>query len=199
MNQNQQKSSDQAADSRQYEYAQQKDTQQQQSIPNRDFQFSFGTKQDVPRKLKLPRSTNYIEAVKAADLLTANDEAIIAKLKENMDEDAVEELSEMTAEELAEELMRSIREELSDTLKELKECRLLGVLAQCYIDGCDVHAINNEGEILDHFKKGIPLPDGLEAGRRVFHQHKKCASVEVYTNYCLVINQDGSVTQVPYA
>ena len=198
MNQNQQKGQDQAADQRQYEYAQQKDTQQQQSIPNRDFQFSFGTKQDVPRKLKLPRSSNYIEAIKAADLLTANDEAIIAKLKENMDEDAVEELSEMTAEELAEELMRSIREELADTLKELKECRLLGVLSQCYIEGCDVHAINNEGEILDHFRKDLPLPDGLEAGRKVFKKHRNCASVEVYTNYCLVVDNDGSVTQVPY-
>ena len=119
MNQNQQKGSGDAAETRQYQYEEQKESKQQ-SVPNRTFQFSFGGKQDIPKKLKMPRSMNYIEAVQAADLLTANDEAIIAKLKENMDEDAVDELSEMSAEELAKELMRSIREELSDTLNEMK-------------------------------------------------------------------------------
>lgn len=197
MNQNQQKGSGDAAENRQYQYEEQKESKQQ-SVPNRTFQFSFGGKQDIPKKLKMPRSMNYIEAVQAADLLSANDEAIIAKLKEKMDEDAVDELSEMSAEELAKELMRSIREELSDTLNEMKECRLLGVLAKCYIDGCDVHAITSEGEILEHFHEGIPLPNGLDPGRRVFHQHPKCASVEVYTNYCLVVNNDGSVTQVSW-
>ena len=198
MDQSQQKGNGQAAQDRQYQYDQQQETQQKQSVPNREFKFAFGKKQEVPRKLRMPRSLNYIEAVKAADLLTANDEAIIAKLKERMDEDAVEELSEMTAEELAEELMRSIREELADTLSELKECRLIGVLTECYISGCDVHAIDNEGRILNHFRKGCPMPDGLEAGRKVFYQNKHCASVEVYTNYCLVIGEDGSVTQVPW-
>ena len=198
MNQGQQKENGQAADSRQYQYAQQTETAQQKSVPNREFKFSFGGKQDVPKKLKIPRSTNYIEAVKAADLLTANDEAIIAKLKENMDEDAVEELSEMSAEELAEELMCTMRDEFAETMKELKECRLVGVLAKCYITGCDVHAITEDGRILDHFSVMSRLPDGLEAGRKVFHRFSDCASVEVYTGYCLVVNDDGSVTQVPF-
>ena len=197
MNQSQQKGNDQAAQNRQYQYEHQQE-KQQQSVPNRAFQFTFGKKQDIPKQLKMPRSLNYIEAVQAADLLSANDEAIIAKLKERMDADSVDELSEMTAEELAEELMRSLREELADTLSELKECRLLGVLSKCYIDGCDVHAISQEGEIIDHFKVGVPLPDGLEAGRKVFNQYPKCANIEVYTNYCLVINNDGSVTQVDW-
>ena len=195
MNQSQQKGNDRAAENRQYQYEQEKETQQQ-SVPNRAFQFTFGKKQDVPKKLKMPRSMNYVEAVQAADLLTANDEAIIAKLKDNMDEEAVEELSEMTAEELAEELMRSIREELADSLKEMKDTRLLGVLTQCFIPGCDVHAISSEGEIINHFNENLPLPDGLEPGRKAYHQYPDCASVEVYSSFCLVINNDGSVTQV---
>lgn len=98
MNQSQQKGNDQAAQNRQYQYEQQQE-KQQQSVPNRAFQFTFGKKQDIPKQLKMPRSLNYIEAVQAADLLSANDEAIIAKLKEKMDADSVDELSEMTAEE----------------------------------------------------------------------------------------------------
>lgn len=199
MGQTQSKNNDQALESRQYQYEQEKETDKQKIGPGREFSFSFGKKQDIPKRLKLPRSSNYIEAVQAADLLTANDEAIIAKLKENMDEDAVEELAEMSAEELAEELMRSVREELETALEEMREAAdntLLGVLSKCYIGGCDVHAISCEGCILNHFKTSEGLPDGMEAGRKVFHQYPDCSCVEVYGKYCLVIDYDGTVTQV---
>lgn len=195
MGQNQSKNAAQGGEQRQYEY--QKETEQQkQTVSNKEFVFSFAGKQDVVKQLKTPRSRAYMEAIAAIDMLSASDEEIIERLKSNLDEETAEEFSEMTAEELLAEIMQSVREELEQALEEMKECKLLGILSQCFIDGCDVHAIDSQGNILDHFNANKPLPDGLERGRKVYHKNPHCRCVEVYTNFCMVVNDDSSVTQV---
>lgn len=197
MEQNQSKNAagNQNQEQRQYEY-QQETEQQKQSVGNRDFVFSFAKKPEVLKQLKTPRSRAYMEAIAAIDMLSATDEEIIERLKENMDEDTLEEFSEMTTEELMEEIMRSVREELETALEMMQENNLIGVLTKCYIDGCDVHAIDGQGCILDHFKANVPIPGDLERGRIVYHKHPGCMCVEVYTNFCMVIHQDSSAEQV---
>lgn len=179
----------------QYEYG--KETRkQQETTSSKEFVFSYAGNRDVIKRLKTPRSRAYMEAFAAIDMLSATDEEIIERLRNSIDEETADEFSEMTTEELMEEIMRSVRDELEDALENMTNCELLGVLSKCYIDGCDVHAIDSEGNILNHFRADMPIPGELERGRIVFHRNPNCACVEVYTNFCMVVNQDSSVTEV---
>ena len=76
------------------------------------------------------------------DLLSTTDEEIISKIKENLDEEMADEVLEMPVEEVKEEIRQSFTEEF-ETLQVEAESVLLGVLSQCYIRGCDCHAITS--------------------------------------------------------
>lgn len=159
-------------------------------------QFDIAEDAETQRKLRSPRSEVYMQLFDAVDLLSATDEEIIERLKENLDEDTAEEFLSMSTEELREEIRLSFVEEFASLQIEVKSV-LHGVLAKCYITGCDCHAITSEGYILDHYKAGGPIPAELAKGRPILMQYgNKCKCVEVYNNCCRVIMNDSSVVTI---
>lgn len=180
-----------------YQYATQEQEQQKEAAApsTAKFNFSFKKQNKLDMELRKPRSRAYMEIFDAIDMLSANDEEIIAKLKESMDEDTFEEFSEMSAEELMEEIMCSFQEEFNEIKEELRNV-MLGVISECGIKGCDCHAITPDGEILKHFSVYESMPDGWEKGRIVFKRYPKCQCVEIYTDYCIVVNKDATVIKI---
>ena len=171
-------------------------TRDRQETPRKQFSFQFSDSNRVEDALRKPRSRAYMELFDAVDLLSATDEEIIEQLKANMDEDTAEEFLNMSMEELLEEIKESFQEEFESLPIEV-ESILHGVLAKCYIDGCDCHAITPEGRILEHYSIGLVLPEELEKGRKVYHKYPGCRCVEVYTDCCRVIQMDSTVIKIP--
>lgn len=186
-----------AANMQQYQHQEQtKEQTKTQERPeggkNHQFQFNFANDK-LDEELRKPRSRAYMECFAAIDMLSATDEEIIAQLKASVDEETAEEFSQMSTEELLEEIKASFKEEF-----EKLEVRsvLIGVLAQCYVAGCDVHAISPEGHIINHFNKELELPDGLQKGRIVYNKYPNCRCVEVYTDCCRVVQNDSTVIKI---
>jgi len=101
-----------------------------------------------------------------------------------------------TAEELREEIRLSFVEEFESLQVEVKSV-LHGVIAKCYITGCDCHAITSEGYILDHYKVNGPMPEELQKGRAILKKYgDSCKCVEVYNNCCRAIMMDSSVVTI---
>ena len=164
----------------------------QQGTVTRDFQFEK-QKERVEQILQKPRSQEYLAALDMIDYLTSDDEAIIERLKENMGEDFVEELQEMTDEEIFEMITQAFHDEFAELETNLDD-ELQAVLSQCYIDGCDCHAIDQYGHILNHYNENEKLPEDLERGRMVYRLHAgNCQCVEVYKTCCRVISRSGDV------
>ncbi|WP_432643491.1 hypothetical protein [Acidaminococcus sp.] len=73
----------------------------------------------------------------------------------------------------------------------------LGILAQCYIDDTyDVHTLDWQERILQHYHKGEPLPEVLVKGRSLA-LYGGYAFVEVYTDCCRGVYPDGHVAVIP--
>jgi len=71
--------------------------------------------------------------------------------------------------------------------------KLLGILSECGIQGCIIHAIDKWGNILAHFRSESEMSAELQAGYQIYKQYPGCTSVEVYTNTFCVIYDDGTV------
>ena len=171
----------------------------QDGAKEQNYQFDFSGIDEDEKQLRVPRSRAYMEVIQAVDMLSSTDEEILERLKETMDEDSVEEFAEMTDEEILEELKETIKGEFQNiTFKEDKV--LYGILAKCYIDGCDCHLIpadGNDFEHFEHFEINKPVPEKYRAARELFRKYKNCQCVEVYKNECRVIDKDATVITVP--
>ena len=190
MNQHQAMNTD--GQQRELQREQETTTEVQQGTVTRDFQFDK-QKERVEQILQRPRSQEYLVALDMIDYLTSDDEAIIERLKENMGEDFVEELQEMTDEEIFEMITQAFHDEFAELETNLDD-ELQAVLSQCYIEGCDCHAIDQYGHILNHYKVNETLPEDLERGRMVYRTHAgNCQCVEVYKTCCRVISRSGDV------
>ena len=71
--------------------------------------------------------------------------------------------------------------------------KLLGILSECGIEGCIIHAIDKWGNILAHFRSQEEMSADLQAGYQVYKQHSGCTCVEVYTQTFCIIYDDGTV------
>ncbi|MCR5374515.1 MAG: hypothetical protein K6E39_03970 [Lachnospiraceae bacterium] len=168
-----------------------------QSSSHVKIQISTSRDDELDRKLCAPRSEAYMQAVEMIDVLSATDEEIIENLKSNMSEETQEIIDGMSMEEIREEIKLSFVEEFAN-MELPQKVERLGIIAECYIGGCDCHAITSEGEILNHFKKSEVMPDDLAKARPIFHIYKnRCKCVEVYTNCCRVVMNDSSVIEIP--
>lgn len=174
---------------------QQSQRQPKPEASRQTFNLSFAERDKMDDQLRKPRSRAYMEIFDAVDLLSATDEQIIATLMENMDPDTAEEFAEMSTEELLEEIRVSIQEEFRTACIEIEQV-LHGVLAKCYIDGCDCHAIDSGGRFLDHYQIGGRIPENLQKGRILFGRFPDCRCIEVYTDCCRVVMPDSSVVKV---
>ena len=71
--------------------------------------------------------------------------------------------------------------------------KLLGVLAECQLEGHVIHAIDKWGNILQHYRDIDDVPEELRCGYTSLKEHIDCIAVEVYTNTMCIIYDDGSV------
>lgn len=181
----------------QYQTQSQQQTHKQLSLSGgrKDFAFSFSQSDSLDAYLRKPRSRAYMEIFDAVDMLSATDEEIINKLKANMNPDTAEEFADMSDEELLEEIRASIQEEFRVISKEIQQ-QMYGVLAKCYIEGCDCHAISSVGVLLDHYEIDGPMPEELKKGRTLLKRFPMCRCIEVYEDCCRVIMDDSSVVKV---
>lgn len=96
---------------------------------------------------------------------------------------------------------RFLEKVLETIRKDFPEIRclgqFLGILAVCRIDDSyDVHMLDFQGQVIRHFHKGEPLPEGLEKGRNLA-LYGGYAFVEVYTDCCRGMFGDGQVAVIP--
>ncbi|MDF2925396.1 MAG: hypothetical protein K0R57_4310 [Paenibacillaceae bacterium] len=89
------------------------------------------------------------------------------------------------------ELVGAMQKEFAD-LKPIQQ--FIGLVAKCNLGfPYEVHTLDIVGDIVDHYKKGRTLPDGLEKAR-ILAQHPSYAFIEVYTNCICAVSDDGTVS-----
>ena len=73
---------------------------------------------------------------------------------------------------------------------------LLGYVSKCYLgDPYEVHTLDLVGEIIEHYKKGQTLPNGMEKARGIaIRGGYDC--IEVYVDCCRAIGSNGSVSVI---
>ncbi len=70
----------------------------------------------------------------------------------------------------------------------------LGIVAKCYLgEPFEVHTLDIAGGIVTHFRRGEPMPGGLEKARSIA-VNPYYAFVEVYATTVRAVRADGSVT-----
>ena len=132
------------------------------------------TKSDDPLKidrlLRKPRSKKYMEVVSKLD---AGSHA--------HNHDKVNEIIESILEEFPEIELRG---------------NFIGIVSKCYLgDDYEVHRLDMTYSIIDHYRRGQPLPDGLEKARSIAI-HGGYAFIEVYTNCCRAVSINGDVSVI---
>lgn len=89
-----------------------------------------------------------------------------------------------------------------DTIKkefpEIEICRIiLGYVSVCYLGKpYEVHTLDITGEIIEHYKAGEMLPNGLEKARNIAIRGGY-DFIEVYIDCCRAISSDGTVSVIP--
>lgn len=73
---------------------------------------------------------------------------------------------------------------------------LLGFVAKCYLGApYEAHTLDLVGEIIEHYKRGEPLPGGLDKAKSIA-LHGGYDFIEVYTDCCRAISSNGSVSVI---
>lgn len=73
---------------------------------------------------------------------------------------------------------------------------LLGFVAKCYLGvPYEAHTLDLVGEIIEHYKRGETLPDGLDKAKSIA-LHGGYDFIEVYTDCCRAISSNGSVSVI---
>lgn len=74
---------------------------------------------------------------------------------------------------------------------------LLGYVSVCYLGKpYEVHTIDITGGIIEHYKTGETLPNGLEKARTIA-MRGGYEFIEVYNDCCRAIGSNGSVSVIP--
>lgn len=91
------------------------------------------------------------------------------------------------------EIVNGIREEFPEVTI---EGIMLGIVSICYLGApYEVHTLDMTGSIIEHFKVGQPLKDGLEKARSIAIRGGY-EFVEVYVDCCRAVSSDGSVSVI---
>lgn len=73
---------------------------------------------------------------------------------------------------------------------------LLGFVSVCYLGKpYEVHTLDMGGQIIEHYKKGEPLPGGLEKARNIALRGGY-SFIEVYVDCCRAISSNGTVSVI---
>ena len=74
---------------------------------------------------------------------------------------------------------------------------LLGFVDKCYLGApYEVHTIDLSGGIIEHYKRGQILPNGMEKARTLA-MSGSYQFIEVYTNCLRAVSSNGSVSVIP--
>ena len=92
------------------------------------------------------------------------------------------------------EIIETIREEFPEV--EISGI-LLGYVAICYLgEPYEVHTLDMSGEIIEHYKAGQMLPNGLEKARTLAIRGGY-EFIEVYVDCCRAVSASGAVSVLP--
>lgn len=91
------------------------------------------------------------------------------------------------------EIVEVIREEFPEvTIEDV----LLGCISICYLGKpYDVHTLDISGGIIEHYKSGQPLPNGMEKARGIA-LHGGYEFIEVYVDCCRAVSSTGMVSVI---
>ncbi|MCL2017127.1 MAG: hypothetical protein FWG68_12865 [Defluviitaleaceae bacterium] len=93
----------------------------------------------------------------------------------------------------AKEIIEALRQEFPEI--EL-DGDFMGIVSKCHLgEDYEVHRLDIIDDIIEHYRRGQPLPDGLEKARSIAI-HGGYEFIEVYTNCFRAIGRDGSVSVV---
>ena len=121
------------------------------------------------RLLKQPRSEYYMEAMEKLDQSSHGDTQIIEDIKKEIEHEFEGESIEGV---------------------------YLGTISKCYLGPpYEVHTLDTEGWIVEHFEVGRPLPGDFEKGRALA-MSGTYRFVEIYAECCRAILPDGTVVEV---
>ena len=111
------------------------------------------------KRLRTPRTRKFMKALKQADLPSLEDEVILERLRQEAVKNG--EVSQEEAEELVfqpaeiEEFRKKVEENVAAIIeKELKLEKWRKedlILSPCGIEGCKIHSLNSNGNIVRHF------------------------------------------------
>lgn len=74
---------------------------------------------------------------------------------------------------------------------------LLGFVAICYLGKpYEVHTLDFSGQIIEHYKNGQSLPQGLEKARNIALRGGY-DFIEVYVDCCRAVSSNGTVSVIP--
>jgi hypothetical protein len=124
----------------------------------------------LEKRLRLKRSKTFVEAMTRLDV-----SGVVANKVE----------------------VQELIDKIANEFPELAEIQLpLGIVSRCYLgEPYEVHTLSRNLEIVEHFKRGEPLPDGLEKARRLA-LHPAYAYIEVYTNMMCAVTESGDVSMI---
>jgi hypothetical protein len=125
---------------------------------------------ELEKRLRKKRSKTFVEAMSKLDV-----SGVVAQ-KEKVQE-------------LIDQIVNEFPELIYDQLP-------IGIVSKCYLgEPYEVHTLSRSLQIIEHFKKGERLPNGLERARRLA-LHPSYAYIEVYSNMMCAVSQSGDVSIV---
>lgn len=138
----------------------------------RQEQLSEKDKLRLDRLLRKKRSGDYVQAVKRLD---AGGHV--------RNQEQVKELTERISGEFPELDMEAMK-------------IMLGIVAKCYLGApYEVHSLSLALQIIEHYKAGEAIPAKLEKARGLARSGRY-AFIEVYTDCCRCVSDDGTVSVV---
>jgi hypothetical protein len=162
--------------------------------------------------LSMPRPKALVRAIKDLDLLSDSDTEVKKRLEDMAKSDppgtvlpgsdpgrtvpggspvsSVPEIGTDDFERKKKELLDSIRGTIERVMEHMPD-ELIGILAGCGLEGCYIHLIDKDGNILKHYANGEPLPGRLDTGYREMRKHGQMSHVEVYACHICVIDNCG--------
>ncbi len=95
------------------------------------------------------------------------------------------------------EKVQELIDQIASEFPELAVDQLpLGIVSKCYLGNpYEVHSLDTRLQILDHYKRGEIVPNGMEKARRLA-MHPSYAYIEVYMNMIAAVSLSGEVSMI---
>jgi len=92
--------------------------------------------------------------------------------------------------------LQTVLEQIRQEFASFSETELpLGIVAKCYLGTpYEVHILDLEGQIIQHFQLGESMPSPFEKARSLA-LHPSYVLVEVYPNCLRCVREDGTVSE----